>query len=217
MAIGLARCAFLSLWLLATVACQAPPPTTPTAATFTLSGRVTTSAPSLVPLSGVVVQVVDGPMAGRSTKTDEAGEFRLTGLVGVITVLASSPGYESQRLSVDVTDARNIRLTLKPELQILETTLTKQATAVGACDSPCRVYVLNIHNDGTAEVNLTWPVFTDGPLKMSLWLGDTLIAQSFRANTGREFLSAPVTGGFGYQLRVAGDTSDFQLFIRRPN
>jgi hypothetical protein len=64
--------------------------------TFSLSGDVQDTASR--PLKGATVTVVDGPRAGTTTMTDDAGRFRMpdTFTQSAITFVASKEGYSSQ-------------------------------------------------------------------------------------------------------------------------
>jgi hypothetical protein len=71
------------------------PPTPPPAAIFTVAG-VVSEDPDRVPISGGVVQVVDGPNAGRSSTTDGNGYYSIPGLrTGSFTVRATKSGYRT--------------------------------------------------------------------------------------------------------------------------
>ena len=70
----------------------APLPVSATLEEFSLSGEVYDSASRS--LSGVKVEVIDGPRSGTATTTDEAGRFSMPGpFIGVIQVTASKDGY----------------------------------------------------------------------------------------------------------------------------
>jgi hypothetical protein len=70
---------------------SSPGATTPL--TFSLAGDVRDTASR--PLSGASVAVVDGPRAGTTATSDEAGRFLLPGTFtpSTITIVASKPGY----------------------------------------------------------------------------------------------------------------------------
>jgi hypothetical protein len=212
--------ALLALAVLVTAACGAPPTAPAEPTTFVLSGIVTASAPSHAPLAEVKLTVVDGAGAGQSTTTDHNGQFALTAAKGPISLHASRDGYESQTMTVDLTGAESVRFTLKPLPVVLQLRLTPEMGAPGPCDQPCRLYTLDVHNDGVIAAAVTWRDF-GFYLNVSLWRGDARIATSRRFNTlANGFTEVPVAGGFTYQLRVTADERplpNFEVGLRRPN
>jgi hypothetical protein len=73
-----------------------PPP--PAAAQYSLSGTVS-SGSSALPSS--VVEIVEGPSAGRSASADDKGLYKFEALPpGQLTVKASAPGYEPRTADV---------------------------------------------------------------------------------------------------------------------
>jgi hypothetical protein len=221
-----ARRTVLALGLVGIMACgdaASMAPTSPVAATtFALKGAVMVSAPSNVPLGGVTVTILDGPSAGQSVTTDQNGVFGFAGLSGAATLRAASAGYQTQTIALDMSQSRSITVEMKPEAKILQESLTRANSNAGACEAACRIYTLDIHNDGSFEATLSWPSFTSS-LKLSLWRGDTLMMTSTHVGTLREaFMTpVPVTGGFEYQLRVTvmsgTEPPDFTVLVRRPN
>ncbi|MCL4814501.1 MAG: carboxypeptidase regulatory-like domain-containing protein [Vicinamibacteraceae bacterium] len=92
---------------------QAP---TPAPTTFSLSGKVTETAPtSSTPIAGARVSIGDGPNAGRSTTTDAAGTYTFASLErSGFTVTASADGYEPRSQGVDLTANRTVNFQLRP-------------------------------------------------------------------------------------------------------
>ena len=70
------------------------------AGTFKLSGVIQDAAGGV---SGVDVQVVSGTGAGQNTKSQFNGQYAVYGVVGVVGLRVSAPGYATQDLSVTVT------------------------------------------------------------------------------------------------------------------
>ena len=87
---------------------QAPPVVTPpAAATFTLSGSVTSS--NGVTVSGATVKVTDGPNAGKSATTSASGSYSLAGLVASgMTVSASATNYTAISKAVTIAAAQTL-------------------------------------------------------------------------------------------------------------
>lgn len=68
------------------------------------------------PLAGVLVQVLDGPNAGRSTQTGGTGSYSLTGLVeGSFTVQFSRTSYTTATRGVTLSADTRVDLSLSPE------------------------------------------------------------------------------------------------------
>jgi hypothetical protein len=81
-----------------------PTPSAPAPAqlTFSLAGDVRDTASR--PLKGASVAVVDGPRAGTTTTTDDAGRFSMPGTFtqSAMTVIASKEGYSSATWSFPI-------------------------------------------------------------------------------------------------------------------
>jgi carboxypeptidase family protein len=91
-----------------------PPPVVVPPPTFTLSGRVTSTATG-AGISGATVRVIDGPNANRTTTTNSAGEYSLTGLLSSgMTVNASAPNYVPLSLGVTFTESQVMPFFLTP-------------------------------------------------------------------------------------------------------
>jgi hypothetical protein len=84
------------------------PTPTPQAQTFTLSGRVTETAPTQTTVVvGATVSVVDGANAGKSAVSDSTGNYSIAGLQrGGFTVNATAEGYAGTSTGVDLTANR---------------------------------------------------------------------------------------------------------------
>jgi hypothetical protein len=80
---------------------------TPASASITVSGAVRDSQTNAA-LPGVQVQIASGPDLTRSTTTDAAGNYSLTGVkVGIFILRFTSPGFEIVERSVNANqDAR---------------------------------------------------------------------------------------------------------------
>jgi hypothetical protein len=84
------------------------------ATTFTLSGTVTESAPTLsTVLGGVTIRILDGANAGKSAVSSSDGRYEITGVAnGGYTITATLAGYAnaSLPLGIDGNTTFNIRL-----------------------------------------------------------------------------------------------------------
>jgi carboxypeptidase family protein/Big-like domain-containing protein len=79
--------------------------------TYILAGRVTTT--SDFPLKDVSVEIVDGPMSGRTAITDAVGRYSFKGVTGVHEVRASKDGYVSATTPVS-SDTEHVNFGLAP-------------------------------------------------------------------------------------------------------
>ena len=79
------------------------------AGTFKLSGMIEDVVGGV---SGVDVQIVSGTGAGQNTKSQFNGQYAVYGVVGVVGLRVSAPGYATQDLSVTVTghQQQNVKL-----------------------------------------------------------------------------------------------------------
>jgi hypothetical protein len=90
-----------------------PPVTPPAAATFSLTGTVTSTAGGAI--SGATVRIVDGTNAGKSTTTASSGVYSFTGLaVAGQTVSASATFYTSASKGVSTTSNQTLDFQLAP-------------------------------------------------------------------------------------------------------
>ncbi len=81
-------------------------------AVFTLSGTVKDDAGAAV--SGATVEVTDGANTGKSTTSDSAGAYRLTGLIaGTFTLKASKTNYDTTTQSVTLSHDATTDVTLR--------------------------------------------------------------------------------------------------------
>jgi hypothetical protein len=95
-------------------------PTAPSAAapTFQLAGTVR-DASALIPLAGVTVAAADGLNRGKSTVSDAAGRYTLTGLVSdSFTLRTQSSGYEDHLQDVRITQHTNVDIRLIPKRSV---------------------------------------------------------------------------------------------------
>ena len=120
------RCLAPALFLVCSIAaCSTSPsaPTTPPAPaptgvppvvnTFTLSGRVTSSAGGGVDRASL--QVFDGPNQGRSTATDANGNFLLATLTrSDFTLSISAAGFTTAMMTVSLSQNTTLEVVLVP-------------------------------------------------------------------------------------------------------
>ena len=91
----------------------APVVTPPVAATFSLSGTVTSTAGGGI--AGATVRIVDGANAGKSTTTAAGGSYSFTGLaIAGQTVSASATNYGSVSKGVSTTSNQTLDFQLTP-------------------------------------------------------------------------------------------------------
>lgn len=203
-------------------------PQAPQTQTWTLSGTVTETAPTAsTRLSGAVVRLIDGPNAGAQVVTGADGSFIFTGLTQAdFNVTATLDGYQSATVGVSLTANRTITLRLNPNPETITQTFTGQISggdppcSDGLFTKPCKRINLPVHNSGTIDGQLEW---TGGcnDLDLSLWsIGGSRPIASSDGVTGREHVSANVSGG-GYEFRITyydGCTiANYTLIVQRPN
>ncbi len=82
--------------------------------TYTLSGKVTHSTTGRA-VEGVRVQVLGGKNAGRSSKTSNSGNYRITNLKSSsFTIRATKSGYQQTDRTISLSRNTGVNLTLRP-------------------------------------------------------------------------------------------------------
>lgn len=86
------------------------------ATTFTLTGTVTESAPTLsTVLGGVTIRILDGANAGKSAVSGADGRYEITGVVsGGYTITATLPGYANASLPIGIDGNTTFNFRLDP-------------------------------------------------------------------------------------------------------
>lgn len=86
------------------------------ATTFTLSGVVTESAPTLsTMLGGVTIRILDGANAGKSAVSSSDGRYEITGVVnGGYTITATLAGYANASLPIGIDGNTTFNIRLDP-------------------------------------------------------------------------------------------------------
>jgi hypothetical protein len=86
------------------------------ATTFTLSGTVTESAPTLsTVLGGVTIRILDGANAGKSAVSSPDGRYEITGVVnGGYTITATLAGYANASLPIGIDGNTTFNFRLDP-------------------------------------------------------------------------------------------------------
>jgi len=134
--------------------------------TYILAGRITTA--SYFPLKDVGVQILDGPMSGRTATTNESGDYSFKGVTGVHQVRASKNGYLSATASVS-SNTEHVNFELAPtDYAAVGGVYRLTFDASPSCELPeearHRTYTATIDQAGAvATVTLTGAQFyTDG-------------------------------------------------------
>ena len=105
--------------------------TSPTPTTWSLTGQVTDSTTS-TPIPGATLSIVDGPNAGKSTTTDSAGNYSLTGLQqSGFTVNVSADGYFSSSKGVTLTSNQTVSFQLTPAVTFTVSGTVTDGTSLG--------------------------------------------------------------------------------------
>jgi hypothetical protein len=147
---------------------------------------------------------------------------------GRFTVSVASEGFVSVSRMVDVRGEGTENFQLLPIPEMLRYTLTGDISATdGTCSDgvsarPCRIILFPVHNPGVIEATLAWSSTSAADLDLALF--QTGVSQPIvrSATRGRhEELSASVTGGVTYELRVtwgAGSgAADYEATFNCPN
>jgi hypothetical protein len=203
-----------------------PPSGTPQ--TYTLAGRITESAPTAdTVVAGATVRVTAGPNAGASSTTDSAGMYAISGLqLASLAVSVSAVNYIETGSGISLVAGATTTTSdfqLKPTQRALAETVVGtinggDATCGSSSPQPCKVHVFPIHHDGVFTANLTWN--TNADLDLQLYRDGTEIAESSGDASSQE-VSANLTGGFNYELRVIYRTGSlitaYALDVARMN
>lgn len=191
-----------------TVVAPAPEPEPPTAS-WNVVGTVRSARAGL---PGVTVAVESGPFIGRATLSDDAGGFRLSAVSGTLMLSASKPGYERYLQSLSITNDVTIDIDLTRAVaadsirlgSVIETSVSSGAPA---CDpswdarAPCRRFVFVAPATGVLSVAVTWSGAPELDATL-VTLTNEYVATSTEVGPGVLALSAPVTAGRTYELRV---------------
>jgi hypothetical protein len=203
-----------------------PSPTPPPAATtFTLTGRVTESAPTTsIGIAGARVAFNDGPNAGRSAAADSNGNYSFSGLTtGNANPNASAANYLDQARGLALTANATLNFTLMPTPRTLDENLTGSVSGGSPpcgtfLPNPCVTRTIPLHHPGIIDATLTWNGTAD--LDLELWRGTTEIASSDGVR-GTERITADVTGGSNYEFRViyyqGATIANYILRVIHPN
>jgi hypothetical protein len=186
-----------------------PPPPAPPASTVALNGRVTETAPtSSTGIAGAVLRIVDGAAAGRSTRTDPMGFYRIDDVPAAATLSVSAPGYVETTGTFEL-GREGSNFQLMPTPQTKTTTMADSLDSrVGTCNDgvsmkPCHILAIPIHNRGALDATLTWESL-DGDLDLSLFQSgrSSIISRSATRGSKSERIAVELTAGANYDLRV---------------
>src|SRR5262249_12628561 len=124
----------MCLWLSACADDKTPtspaPPSTPTAATYSLTGLVSDQQNGNG-IAAALVQVMDGPDANKAVVTDGTGAYNLGGLRGgEFTLNASAAGYSLLSQKVTLRADTRLSFSLQPARRSVSGTVT-DATSRG--------------------------------------------------------------------------------------
>ena len=148
----------------------------PVAQTWMLSGTVSETAPTeSTRIAGATVLAVAGlDAAGPTATTDSNGVFRFARLApGHYTIRASAANYVERSEPLSVEENLTLTVQLDPVFQTVTTSKRDMVFGHPSCEGywdaptceiprtpggePCAVpYVLNVHHDGTLQVDLAW-------------------------------------------------------------
>lgn len=197
--------------------------TPPQPTTFTISGRVTESAPTtFVRLEGVRVTLSNG--ASRTTNAN--GDFEFADVAtGNYEVRAEKSGYSDQVRNVNLSGAQTVNFELTPGEALIERTdqdsLSQDSPSCSGSSKPCRRYDFGVHHNGTLQARLEW-VSSDANLDMELVCNERVIATAAESgNRGvTESMETTVNSGQRCELRIyhlGGPEQRFTLDWSHPN
>jgi hypothetical protein len=184
----------------------------PTNATYTLSGRVTETAPTASDgIPSATLTIGEGVNAGRSAVTNARGYYTLADLhPSDFALRVTAPGFVASSESVALAYDLTSNVQLRPEPAQLTYSLRGDiASWDGQCSDgeamrSCRIILFGVHNPGPINATLNWT--TDGEVDLDLTLfqtdGRTPIVRGDTAGGQIEQLQWNVTGGTTYELRV---------------
>jgi hypothetical protein len=234
--------------VLSTAACgsdltssTAPSPTkivvgapTPTNATYTLSGRVTETAPTASDgIPGATLTIDEGVNAGRSVVTNARGYYTLADLhPSEFALRVTAPGFVASSETVALAYDRTSDVQLRLEPAQLTYSLRGDIASVdgqyGQCSDgeamrACRIILFPVHNPGPIQATLHWTTDEEVDLDLTLFQTDVQAPIARAGNVGNQIeqLRGKVTGGTTYELRVtlrAGNGEAFYtLDFSQPN
>jgi hypothetical protein len=181
---------------------------------YSLSGTVTETAPHTSKvLAGVRVEIIDGANQGKFALTDSTGQYQITSVLGgSFNVRAHLDSYDDVTKLVTLNTNMTLALALNPTARSVAETFTGTISGgdpTGNCGSPCKTFVVPIHNTGTLQATLTWGSSDDAHLMLQLYNADTnrVLAQSpltpsDGSTSTRETVSSAITAAGNYELRV---------------
>ena len=101
--------------------------------TFRLSGTVSEAG---MPVPDALVELLDGSVGVKSTRTDASGVYRLFGVAGAVEIRASKDGYTTQVNRLNVAENTDSDFVLRSTLtESLTGTYTLTLTAAARCPS----------------------------------------------------------------------------------
>lgn len=206
-----------------------PVPTpAPTPTQFTLSGRVTESVPTTnTGIGGAVVTIAN---SNRMAVTNSVGFYTIAGVPSTeLTVSVTADGYVATSRQLTATADTKTDFQLRP----IPATLTHTASGSidaggGTCSDgvamkPCRIVAIPVHNTGPIEALLSWESISPADLDISVFKtgSSTPLARSALTGTGPEEVTANVTAGGTYEIRIThssgSDPVTYTLKINYPN
>jgi Carboxypeptidase regulatory-like domain len=199
----------------------------------TLTGRVTEAPPtSSTGIWDAVVTLEDGVGGWQSARTIGGvgrGVYTISGLhAGRFRATVSADGFVGVTREVTVGSDNTIDFQLLPVAVSKSVTVSNQLNdgggtcSDGAQARPCHIVALPVHNRGSIDATLTWPV--TGPV-LALVLFETgspvPMAASTSSVNGNAHLAMDLDGGVVYEIRViyasGTGTATYSLSVAYPN
>ena len=204
------------------IVAPSPTPTpTPPAATFTVTGTISETAPT----TGTRVEGVQVTIGGASGTTNADGVFTVAGVAaGSHTLSASKAEYVTQTRAVTVTSANvsGIQMNLAPTPRRVHNEFDGRMRGDGpSCagtSRSCHVYPAGAHNTGRVEAFIAWSS-DDAIFDLELRCDGDVVEESIDKGDGKvREINVEVRGGRACELHVifTGDEATYGLFLTHP-
>jgi hypothetical protein len=197
-----------------------PTAPTPPAATFSVSGTVSETAPTASKrVEGV--QVTSGTA---TATTNSNGAFTLTGVAsGVQTLTFTKADYVTTTRQVTVAGANvtgvDVNLPSTPRIvrEEHQATIRGDGPSCFGTSRSCHVYQTGAHSDGEVGIFLVWDV-NDVNFELEMRCNQEVVDESLAKEPKVLEMRTPVRAGQQCELHVmfTGDTAQYGLFLSYP-
>ena len=183
-----------------------PVPTDTPTVSYTLTGRIQDELGE--PVSGAAVLLVQGQNPGRTTVSDELGQYRFDNLRGFVVVRAIKADYRDGVASGVMDADRTLMVTMTPyrRLQLTVGTTLHGTVQDPPCDpvrwdaiAPCQLIFFTPPATGVYELVLTW----NGPHELDLLIDGSLSLYFYQPGApGKLRASLSAQAGVQREIRI---------------